>query len=50
MNAGAEIRENCIINTGAVVEHDCLIGKHVHLSSGVTLAEVSAWETIPIKG
>ena len=29
---------NCIINTGAVVDHDCQIGEHSHICPGVRLA------------
>jgi UDP-N-acetylbacillosamine N-acetyltransferase len=28
----------CIINTAAVVEHDCMLGDHVHVSVNATLA------------
>ena len=37
INASAQVGRNCIINTAAVVEHDCRIGDHVHLSPGVLL-------------
>ena len=33
MSAGGK----CVGHTRAVVEHDCLIGEHVHLASGVVL-------------
>jgi sugar O-acyltransferase (sialic acid O-acetyltransferase NeuD family) len=35
---GCFIDENSIINTRASVDHDCRIGKHVHLAPGVTLS------------
>lgn len=34
INAGTQISECAIINTGAVVEHDCKIGKFVHIAPG----------------
>jgi sugar O-acyltransferase (sialic acid O-acetyltransferase NeuD family) len=38
VNAGARIGVNAIINTGAVVEHDCIVGDHVHVATGALLA------------
>jgi acyl-[acyl carrier protein]--UDP-N-acetylglucosamine O-acyltransferase len=38
VNAGARLGRNVIINSGAVVEHDCVIGDHVHVASGAVLA------------
>lgn len=35
---GSHIRCNTIINTRASVDHDCIIGDHVHISPGVTLS------------
>jgi UDP-perosamine 4-acetyltransferase len=35
---GSRIGMNTIVNTKASVDHDCLIGDHVHLSPGVTLS------------
>lgn len=35
---GSHIGSNSIINTKASVDHDCLIGDHVHLAPGVTLS------------
>jgi acetyltransferase-like isoleucine patch superfamily enzyme len=29
---------NVVVNTGAIVEHDCVIGDHVHIASGARLA------------
>jgi sugar O-acyltransferase (sialic acid O-acetyltransferase NeuD family) len=37
INCCAEIGKGCIINTGAIVEHDCVIGDFVHLSPGSKL-------------
>jgi sugar O-acyltransferase (sialic acid O-acetyltransferase NeuD family) len=37
VNAAAEVEENVILNTGALVEHDCRIGAHTHVAPGVTL-------------
>lgn len=33
----ARIGQNCIINTGAIVEHDVEIGDHCHVSTGAVL-------------
>ncbi len=38
VNIGTCIRGNSIINTNASVDHDCLIGAHVHIAPGVTLS------------
>lgn len=38
INAGAYIGKHCIINTGAVVEHDNRIEDYVHVSVGAKLA------------
>ncbi|HBE76239.1 MAG TPA: sugar acetyltransferase [Firmicutes bacterium] len=35
---GTMIAANTIINTRAVVEHDCVIGKHVHIAPGAVLS------------
>lgn len=35
---GSRIGLNCIINTRASLDHDCVIGDHVHISPGVTLS------------
>jgi sugar O-acyltransferase (sialic acid O-acetyltransferase NeuD family) len=35
---GALLGSNAIINTGARVDHDCLIAAHVHIAPGVTLS------------
>ena len=35
---GSRIGRNAIVNTKASVDHDCLIGDHVHLAPGVTLS------------
>ena len=37
INANAHVGDNTIINTGAIVEHDCKIGKHCHVAPGVVL-------------
>jgi sugar O-acyltransferase (sialic acid O-acetyltransferase NeuD family) len=34
VNAGATIGVNCIINSGAMIEHGSTIGNHVHISTG----------------
>ena len=30
--------DNCIINTGAIIDHESLIGSHVHVAPGVSIA------------
>jgi sugar O-acyltransferase (sialic acid O-acetyltransferase NeuD family) len=35
---GVVIGANSIVNTKASVDHDCIIGEHVHLAPGVTLS------------
>jgi sugar O-acyltransferase (sialic acid O-acetyltransferase NeuD family) len=32
-----DIRENCIVNTMASIDHGCLVGPHVHIAPGATL-------------
>ncbi len=38
IQVGSKIRENSIINTGAIVEHDSKIGKHVHVCPGAVIS------------
>lgn len=38
VNVGSVLGENVIINSGAIVEHDCEIGAHAHVASGAVLA------------
>jgi sugar O-acyltransferase (sialic acid O-acetyltransferase NeuD family) len=38
VQAGARLGEDTIVNTAATVDHDCLIGAHVHIGPGVTLS------------
>ncbi len=38
VNIGTRIGENSIVNTKASVDHDCIIGAHVHIAPGVTLS------------
>lgn len=35
---GVKIMDDVILNTGAIVEHDCSVGSHCHISSGAHLA------------
>ncbi len=37
VNSGAELCENVLINSRAVIEHDCCIGAHTHIASGAVL-------------
>ena len=38
ISTGVTIANNVIINTGAIVDHECNIADHVHISSGCSLA------------
>lgn len=38
MNANARIAEAVIVNSGAIVEHDCDIGRGVHIAPGTAPA------------
>jgi UDP-perosamine 4-acetyltransferase len=38
LGPAVSVGENVIINSGAIVEHDCQIGDHVHLAPGVRLS------------
>lgn len=38
IQTGSLVGENTIINTGAIVEHDCKIGRNVHLCPGSVLS------------
>jgi UDP-perosamine 4-acetyltransferase len=38
VQAGAVIRANTIINTAASVDHDCVVGAHVHVACGAVLS------------
>lgn len=38
VNANAAIGANTIINSGAIVEHDCTIGPHCHVCPGATIS------------
>lgn len=37
VNAGAQIGSDVIVNTGAIVEHDCTIADHVHIATGTRI-------------
>ncbi|MUT65004.1 acetyltransferase [Paenibacillus sp. NEAU-GSW1] len=37
VQAGSVIGANVIVNTRAVIDHDCTIGKHAHISPGAVL-------------
>lgn len=37
VNAGAEVGSNCIINSGAIVEHDVKVGDFTHVSTHATV-------------
>jgi len=38
INACASLGDNVIVNSSAVVEHDCVIDDHVHIATGAKLA------------
>lgn len=38
VNADAKIGKHCIINTGAIIEHDCLLDDFVHVCPNASLA------------
>ena len=38
VQAGVRLGENVILNTGTIVDHDCVIADHVHLAPGATLS------------
>lgn len=38
VNPQVKIGVGCIINTGAIIEHDCLIGKFTHIAPGAVLS------------
>lgn len=38
VQVGVRLGENALLNTGARVDHDCVIGAHAHLAPGVTLS------------
>lgn len=35
---GTRLGVNCIVNTRAAIDHDCVIGAHAHIAPGVTLS------------
>ena len=37
INAGATIGKHCIVNTAAVIEHDCILEDFVHISPNTTI-------------
>jgi sugar O-acyltransferase (sialic acid O-acetyltransferase NeuD family) len=38
VGADAELESRCMVNTAAVVSHDCVIGKYTHIAPGALLA------------
>jgi UDP-perosamine 4-acetyltransferase len=38
VNAGTVVEDDVILNTGAIVDHDCRIGAHSHVGPGARLA------------
>jgi acetyltransferase-like isoleucine patch superfamily enzyme len=37
VNAGVMTGMNGIVNSGAIIEHDCILGNHVHIAPRATL-------------
>jgi UDP-perosamine 4-acetyltransferase len=37
VQCGAIVGENCVLNTGSLIDHDCRIGAHAFVSPGATL-------------
>ncbi len=37
LNCGVDVGVHCIINTGAIIDHDCFLEKYVHVSPNATL-------------
>lgn len=37
INSFAQIGSNCILNTGCIIEHECLVGNHSHIAPGSVL-------------
>ncbi len=37
VNAGARIGSNCIVNSQALIEHDCSVDDHCHIATGAIL-------------
>jgi UDP-perosamine 4-acetyltransferase len=37
VQVGAAIGDNAIVNTGAQVDHDCIVGPHCHIASGAVV-------------
>ncbi len=37
INVGVKIGKHCIVNTGAIIEHDCVLDDFVHISPNATL-------------
>ncbi|NQS94643.1 acetyltransferase [Yersinia enterocolitica] len=38
IQVGASIGKNTIVNTGAIVDHDCIVGPHNHIAPGAVLS------------
>ena len=38
INSGSSIGKHCIVNTGAIIEHDCQISDYVHICPNVSIA------------
>lgn len=38
VQAGSSLGANVLVNTAATIDHDCVIGRHVHIAPGCTLS------------
>ena len=38
VNRGVKLGEYCILNTGAIIDHECVIGNGAHIMGGSYLA------------
>ena len=50
VGAGASVGENCILNTGCMVEHDSKVWDHVHISPGAIIGGEVTVETFAHAG
>lgn len=46
VNAGAHLGVNVIVNSGAIIEHDCRVGSHVHVATRAALAGAVSVESL----
>lgn len=49
IHTNAHVKTGCIINTGVIVEHDCIIHEYVNLCPNVSIVEQQYLEDIAFK-